>query len=129
MKVKCIAKHLNVAQKKILGIQKDEEPQYPFSVGEIYTVLGIHTQLGYYSGIILKIHVMYPVPAPLCLFEIIDERVSSYWKVKKLSEYELALWPEEFYQDFFQDDLTTGVPEVVNIYRKVLERLEKEFDE
>lgn len=128
MKVKCIDTRLSIEQKRVMGLQEKEDPQYPFSIGEIYTVLGIHTQIGYYSGTILKIPMRYAVPAPLCLFEIIDDRPSVYWKVKRLSDYELALWPEEFYQKFFQDDLTDGVPEVVAIYKQVVERLEKEFD-
>ncbi|WP_134707125.1 hypothetical protein [Rahnella sp. CJA17(1/100)] len=128
MKVKCIATSLTTEQKQNMGLNECEDPQYPFVIGEIYTVIGVHTQIGRYAGTILKIPMKYAVPAPVCLFKIVDERPSLYWKIKQLSEYEISLWPEEFYQEYFQDDLTDGVPEVVEIYKSVVERLEKEFD-
>lgn len=128
MKVKCIATSLTTEQKQNMGLNECEDPQYPFFIGEIYTVIGVHTQIGRYAGTILKIPMKYAVPAPVCLFKIVDERPSLYWKIKQLSEYEISLWPEEFYQEYFQDDLTDGVPEVVEIYKSVVERLEKEFD-
>ncbi|MGP2518211.1 hypothetical protein [Yersinia sp. 2545 StPb PI] len=128
MKVKCIATNLTQEQKRELGLNKEESPQYPFTIGKIYTVLGIHMQIGYYAGTMLKIPMRYAVPAPLCLFEVIDARPSIYWKIKKFSDFELALWPDELYQEYFQDDLTDGVPEVVEIYNRVVDKLEKEFD-
>ncbi|WP_261422430.1 hypothetical protein [Serratia quinivorans] len=128
MKVKCIATSLTAEQKQNMGLDEHENPHYPFIIGTVYTVLGIHTQIGRYAGTILKIPMRYAVPAPACLFEVVDDRPSTYWKIKSLSEYELALWPEELYQEYFQDDLTDGVPEVVEIYRRVVEKLEKEFD-
>lgn len=70
----------------------------------------------------------YIISVPLCIFEIVDNRPSQYWKIQKRSEYEISLWPEEFYQEYFHDDLSDGVPEVVEIYKRVVERLEKEFD-
>lgn len=128
MKVKCIANSLNAEQKNRLGLRKSDDPQYPFIIGDVYTVLGLHTQTGYYAGTILQIPMRYAVPAPLCLFEVVDERPSKYWKIQKVREDSVALWPEELYREYFQDDLTEGVPEVVEIYNQVVERLEKEFD-
>lgn len=128
MKAKCIATSLTTEQKQNMGLNEYEDPQYPFVIGEIYTVLGVHTQIGRYAGTILKIPMRYAVPAPVCLFVIVDERPSLYWRIKQLSQYEISLWPEEFYQEYFQDDLTDGVPEVVEIYKGVVERLEKEFN-
>lgn len=128
MKAKCIATCLTVEQKTGLSLQESNDPQYPFNIGDIYTVLGIHTQTGYYAGTMLTIPMRYAVFAPLCLFEIVDDRPSKYWKIHKHSDDEISLWPEEFYQEYFHDDLTDGVPEVVKIYNRVVERLENEFD-
>ncbi|GAB3412993.1 hypothetical protein GCM10027361_24230 [Erwinia aphidicola] len=128
MKVKCIATCLTIEQKSKLGLIENEAPQYPFVIGDIYTVLGLHTQTGYYEGTILQIPMRYAVPAPLCLFEVVDDRPSKYWKIKKRGDNGVTLWPEELYREYFQDDLTDGVPEIVEIYNAVVERLEKEFD-
>jgi hypothetical protein len=128
MKVNCIATKLTEQQKKQLGLEITLNPQYPFIIGTTYTVLALSSKVGLNAGTILQIPGRYIIPAPLCLFEIVDERPSIYWKIKKRSDYELSLWPEEFYQEYFHDDLSEGVPEVVAIYNQVVERLEKEFD-
>jgi hypothetical protein len=62
------------------------------------------------------------------LFEVIDDRLSRYWKIQKYDDYHITLWPKEFYQEYFHDDLSNGIPEVVDIYNSLAERLEKEFD-
>ena len=67
------------------------------------------------------------VSMPLPLFEIIDERASKYWKVRKLSTNHLHLWPEEFYTNYFHEDLFEGVVEVVEVFKKVKKRMIGEF--
>lgn len=127
MKVICKENKLTSEQKRSLGISESNDFVYPFEIGEIYTVLGLNHSLRQ-GTTILDMPYYYIFPTPLCLFDIVDDRPSSYWKIKKLSDYEISLWPEEFYQEYFHDDLSDGVPEVVEIYKSVLERLEKEFD-
>lgn len=130
MKVTCIAVKLNSDQKQVMGLKDHEEPDYPFVVGETYTVLGIHTQTGYYAGTMLHMPSPsgYVIPTPLCLFDVIDDRPSSYWRIRKYDDCHLTLWPEEFYQEYFHDYLSDGVPELIEIYNRVVEQLEKEFD-
>ncbi|EPS8495175.1 hypothetical protein ACVH8U_004141 [Yersinia enterocolitica] len=130
MKVTCTATRLSSHHKQVMGLEADEEPNYPFVVGETYTVLGIHTQAGYYAGTMLHMPSPggYIIPTPLCLFEVIDDRPSRYWRIQKYDDYHITLWPEEFYQEYFHDDLSDGVPEVIEIYNSVVKRLEKEFD-
>ena len=130
MKVACTATRLNSHHKRAMGLKAHEEPNYPFVVGETYTVLGIHTQAGYYAGTMLHIPSPsgYIIPTPLCLFEVIDDRPSRYWRIRKYDDHHITLWPEEFYREFFHDDLSDGIPEVIEIYNSVVERLEKEFD-
>jgi hypothetical protein len=67
------------------------------------------------------------VSAPLCLFEIIDSRPSKFWVAKKVNNFELLLWPKEFYKDFFHDHLSDGEHSVVQIFRRVVDQLESEF--
>lgn len=131
MKVKCLATSLTVQQKSDLGLMNNQDPQYPYTVGQTYTVLAMSSKVGVNAGTLLqlqKVPMDYIISVPLCLFDIVDDRPSSYWRIQKRSDYEISLWPEEFYQEYFHDDLSDGVPEVVEIYKKVLERLEKEFD-
>ncbi|NDL65907.1 hypothetical protein [Acerihabitans arboris] len=127
MKVICKAIKLTSSQKKIMGVNENSDYEYPFEIGESYTVLGISSQVGRQAATILQMPYFYAFPAPLCLFEIIDSRPSAYWVIKALSEYELALWPKEFYQPFFHDQLSDLSPEYVEIYKEVVERLENEF--
>lgn len=128
MKVICLENKLSKDQKKQLGIVEENDFEYPFDIGRTYTVLGMSNNLDQSGTIILDMPYFYVFPTPLCLFNIVDDRPSNYWKIKKISEYELTLWPEEFYQEYFHDDLSDGVPEVVILYKQVVERLEKEFD-
>lgn len=129
MKVICLANQLTKDQKKQLGISEKNDFQYPIEIGEFYTVLGISNDLSQNGCIILDIPYFYIFSVPLCLFDIIDDRPSKYWKIKKSSDHELTMIPEEFYQEYFYDDLSNGFPEIVEIYKQVVEKLEKEFDE
>jgi hypothetical protein len=125
MKVTCIQDRLINDQKLKLGIATENDFKYPFEIGETYTVLGITCRMG---QTILEMPYFYIFPAPMCLFAITDERPSSYWKIKKIDENKISLWPEEFYQEYFHDDLSDGIPEVISIYKQVVRKLEEEFD-
>ncbi|WP_253306892.1 hypothetical protein [unidentified bacterial endosymbiont] len=128
MKVICLANKLSKDQKKQLGIVEENDFKYPFEEGQIYTVLGMTNNLIENGSITLEMPYFYIFPTPLCLFNVIDDRPSKYWKIKKISEHQIAFRPEEFYQKYFHDRLSDGDPEFIDIYQKVLEKLEKEFD-
>lgn len=129
MKVICINNRLTREQKQALDIAQDNDFKYPFEVGQTYTVLGISGGTSSnISNTLLEMPYFYIFPTPLCLFQIIDDRPSQYWKIQKHGDSRLTLWPEEFYQEYFHDDLSNGFPEVVEIYKRVVEKLEKEFD-
>lgn len=57
------------------------------------------------------------VSAPLAIFEIIDDRCSSTWRVRKGVDGSVFMWPEAFYAEFFFDDLSEGFPEVVSAFK------------
>jgi hypothetical protein len=63
------------------------------------------------------------------LFEILDPRPSAFWRVKKQNDVDLTLWPEEFYRKFFHDDLSEGIPEIVETFNQVVGRLRHEFED
>lgn len=64
--------------------------------------------------------------APECLFETVDPRVSKFWELKLLDNGDILLWPPSFYQDYYHDDLSEGVPEIVSDFKRVYQMLEKE---
>lgn len=63
------------------------------------------------------------VSAPIDVFEIVNQELSSTWKVTKRSDAVL-IWPDLFLQEFFFDDFSEGVPGVVEQFRN----LQREFD-
>ena len=65
-------------------------------------------------------------PVPLCLFEIVNGRVSRYWEVRQSSNGLLELQPPSFYRDYYHDDLSEDVPEVVEDFAQMRALMEAE---
>ncbi len=65
----------------------------------------------------------YLTSIPLELFSITDNTVSKYWKVERHENGFIRLWPEEFFQEFFHDDLSEGVEEIKEIFKQVKEKM------
>jgi hypothetical protein len=65
--------------------------------------------------------------APLAAFEILDGRVSGTWEVRQWADGGVTLWPPSFYREFYHDDLSEGVPEIVEDLRQVEDRMQREF--
>jgi hypothetical protein len=83
----------------------------------------------YISGPILEIQsdAGRSISPPLCLFEIVDPRPSRFWVAKKVDDYEMLLWPMEFYERDFFERLSEWEPAEVESFRRVIERLENEY--
>jgi len=67
------------------------------------------------------------ISIPIELFEIIDSKVSKYWLVS-YTDSTTRFWPNEFYQEFFHDDLFEGVTEIVTQFNDVKNKIEREFN-
>jgi len=65
------------------------------------------------------------ISVPSDLFEIIDSKVSKYWKFKKEDD-SISFWPEEFYDDYFHDDLLEEIPERVKQFADIKKRIDNE---
>ncbi|MDL2354652.1 MAG: hypothetical protein QFF03_05295 [Pseudomonadota bacterium] len=65
---------------------------------------------------------------PACLFEIEDARCSRYWLAKHKTNGALLLWPEEFFADYFHDDLSEGTAQSVSAFAQVVARMKSEFE-
>jgi hypothetical protein len=64
--------------------------------------------------------------APLFLFEITDGRPSMYWVSKFYEDGSFNMQPPSFYNEFYHDDLSEGIPEVYEDYCKVRGLIESE---
>lgn len=65
---------------------------------------------------------------PLCLFEIVNPRLSVLWEARVAKNGELRFEPTSMSRPYYHDDLFEGVEEVVEDFRRVRQELEKEAD-
>jgi hypothetical protein len=131
MTVTCKADSLSAEDRQALGIGDMFASKYMLTVGKSYTVLGLSQHVGsVVFGSAPTVELvddggrLVSVPAPL--FRIGDGRPSRFWRVRQLEAFGLALWPEEFYTEFFHDDLSEGVPEVRRLFEHVVRKIDEE---
>lgn len=82
------------------------------TIGDIYIIMGIEL---HDNGLIL-FHCYNPlkpyiVMYPSILFEVVDNKVSKYWKID-IHPLSISFFPEEFYIKYFHDDLSEGVADI-----------------
>lgn len=134
MKIKFIRGKFTEEQKSHFNISGSKGPDYSsyFTVDKNYIVLGIThiSESNSYNTTLVDLHddIGNCTSVPICLTEIIDPRPSVFWRAKIINN-DLVLWPIEFYQDFFHDDLSEGIPHVKRIFDSVVYRLTHEFKE
>lgn len=130
MIIRCISTKPTEEQAKRLGIGKNYFPgkqEFGVKAGEEYLVFGISILDGEpWVDIMLPIaNILHPVP--LCLFEIVDRRISKYWVIGLESKGNLIISPPSILdQPYYFDDLSESIPEVVEDFRRVRELLEAE---
>jgi len=139
MKVVCLHRKLTKEMVKKLGLSESaSEFEYDLEISKKYTVLSIsqncednsnynnyrtskYPEIGIDNGFGLHF-------VPLYMFQVIDDRVSSYWHVKFDEKTKwLSMKPELFYEEFFYDDYTNDFPNIVEKYESTLSLLENEF--
>lgn len=64
--------------------------------------------------------------APLFMFEIVNGSPSKYWMARFHEDGTFELQPPSFYKEYYDDDLSEGVPEIVADFRRVMGLLEAE---
>ncbi len=132
MRVKCLNRELTEEQRLLFNVPPLFRSKYQISIGEEYLVLGIsfevnspvygHTALFEIlndAGLYLSI--------PAALFEIMDGRCSSFWEARLYKEGAVAMWPSEFYEPHFHDDLSNGETETRKVFESVLTKMKAEF--
>ena len=104
---------------------------FAFTIGGQHVVLGVHFAIkSSLHGTGTWLHLLNDDGqlgwAPLSMFAIADARVSQLWRVRRHDDGTVSLYPELFHREFFHDDLSEGVPEVVQAFAILRETLERE---
>ena len=90
MKLRCMARPVSPTQKITIQMDSKWNPLFQISVDRLYVTLGI-------SFVLAPLYWMTPLywikddagrcmPVPSCLFDIVDARPSTFWKVFKFEE-------------------------------------------
>ena len=135
MIVRCKLSYPTEEQIAHLGPEFVRQQAFGIEPGEEYVVLALtvdfgsrHLGLGPWVRIYTRKHVAHIITsAPLCLFEVVDPRPSRYWELRAPEGATVAtLWPPSFYREYYHDDLSEDVPEVVADFERVVKLLEDE---
>ncbi|CAM3723034.1 hypothetical protein POKO110462_17115 [Pontibacter korlensis] len=126
MIVRCISNIKNDSLLNSSDLIQSINQDYHVTIGKLYLVYGVQINadgsryIDYFSdsGNLAQ--------APLEFFDVIDGKVSKYWQLKIWSSNDVTLWPAIFYQDYFHDDLSEAVEEVVKGFEEIKNLLEEE---
>jgi hypothetical protein len=131
VRVKCLSEYPSKEEIKQLGKGFCRKQSFGVEIGREYTVLAldffVRSNLfgtGPYVEIADELDRL--GWAPLCLFEILDASVSRFWKACVLEHSTLSLAPPAFRTEYYHDDLSERVPEVVEDFRRLRALLEAE---
>jgi hypothetical protein len=132
MKVRCLSRSYTAQQRLEWGVKEFFNPEFEITPGEEYVVLGITSYAKdspHGAGMFFEIQTAYGQcrSAPSCLSDVVDSRCSKYWMIRMNQDGGFVLWPEEFFAEFFHDDLSEGLKAAVDAFRQVVVRLYSEF--
>jgi hypothetical protein len=131
MKIRCVSTTISEEQAHQLDIEQHVNRDYRgfVVIGKEYTVYGLSIRGQGIWVEMLGEGFAFPVSAPLCLFEIVDGRVSKYWEARNKDGW-FTLWPPSFYSNpYYFEDLSDDVPEVVEHFKLVRAIMENEWKE
>ena len=131
MIVRCKALRPTPEEAAVLGIVVESPEPYMVTLGKSYVALGLmfprnSTLLGNELAVAITDNESYVAHAPLVLFDVVDDRVSSMWILRRNQAGALCLWPPSFFADFYHDDLSSGVPSIVENFLQVYGALRSE---
>ena len=131
MIAKCIGTTLTEEQREATNAPALFRPRYQITVGKEYVVLGVSFLVGseVYGNCSLfgiRDDAGRFVSMPTVLFDLSDPRPSRFWLARRSGKADLMLFPEEFYREYFHDDLSERDIETVAVFNGVMARLEAE---
>ena len=130
MQIRCIANTGEFLSETYLdpAVGRTKQTEFQLTIGKEYTVYALYQWQGsiwYY--ICDDGYTYYPQQNPAPLFEVIDNRLSSYWRFKVYPNGLLKLAFEEWLSDrYFYDKLTDGKEKEVLIFEKLKELIDAE---
>jgi len=112
MLLKCIATLPTLPQSVRLGRYfKPGAQEFPVEIGREYLAFGLRLW-GAAAWVDIEVDAGYLVSVPLCLFVVVDAKVSKTWTIRLHDDGDVALMPEAFHTEYFHDDLIEGVAAV-----------------
>jgi len=127
MRLKCTAKFPNKEQTKMLGkYYREGKQEFGILVGSEYIAFGMRILGGQPWVDICPIGLKYLHHVPLCLFDVIDPKVSKYWELRVVGSGDVLFFPLSLHKEYYHDDLLEGVPEVVKDLENLKALLENE---
>lgn len=130
MQVRCIANTGNALPESYLksDFYFTKEVEFPLTLGKEYVVYALYQSQGnvwYY--ICDDNYTYYPMQNPAPLFEVVDSRVSKYWRFELAPNGRLEMAFEQWFTDpYFYDKLTDQEEAEVEIFEKVKELMDAE---
>lgn len=132
MRVRCRATRPTTEQLAAIGSGLAAARAAGLAVGSEYTVLGLQFEthsVVWGTGPWARVAVGEDlVVAPLCLFDIVEERASRHWRVRRWQDGSVTLWPEAFYADYFLNDVKRKKPAALDELRRICELLAAEAE-
>lgn len=130
MKIRCLKSHPTGDENVAFGYECANCVGFELTVDKEYVVLGISflsaSTLNKGATFLLKDDYGRCAFVPIFLLEISDSIPSKYWRVKKGIDGDILIWPEEFFSDYFFDDLSDGGSCAIKIFRNICAEMEAE---
>lgn len=132
MIVKCVRKYPTADDLSFLGPRFLKERVFHVTPGKEYIVFGLSIGIDDESADCKGLWIEYLtdfenlITAPICLFEFVESTPSTHWELRVRKNGSVALWPSSFYREYFFEDVSEGVPEVLADFRAVRKIIEAE---
>jgi hypothetical protein len=131
--VRCRARELTEEQARQLGSYYNPKiHQFHMAIGREFVVFALSVLGGQPWVDVLPdpafgyIEPGFLVARPLFLFDIVEGHMSQYWELRREEKGDLLFWPSSLYREYYMDDLTNFVPEIVEDFRRVRGLIEAE---
>ena len=123
MKIRCIANTGASLPENYLDPYGDftKDLEFGLTIGKEYVVYAFYERQGQIWYYIADDHYMYyPMQNPAPLFEVVDDRLSKYWRFKLWENGLLEVAFSQWFTDlYFYDKLTDQEPEEVEIFNRI----------
>jgi len=132
MKIRCIANTGASLPENYLDPYGDftKDMEFALTIGKEYVVYAFYERQGQVWYYIADDHYMYyPMQNPAPLFEVVDDRLSKYWRFKLWENNLLEVaFPQWFTDYYFYDKLTDQEPAEVNLFKRIKAVMDREAE-